>query len=89
MVNDFSNALPSLPTLSDLASSIAANQIVPGLGDAVALGTGQATSSGTTSNLTRAIVIILGLLFIAAGIFSFDKVREVIVQTGRTAATAA
>lgn len=39
--------------------------------------------------LSQAIVILLGLLLIGAGLFSMQKTREIIVQAGKTAAAAA
>lgn len=37
----------------------------------------------------RAVVIILGLLLIAAGIFSFDSTRKLVVEGTKAAAAAA
>lgn len=40
-------------------------------------------------SLTKYVMILLGLLFIAAGIFSFDKAREIVVNTAKAGAHAA
>ena len=45
--------------------------------------------SWLASNLAKVTVIGLGLLLIAAGIFSFDKTRDIVVSAGKTAAEAA
>jgi hypothetical protein len=48
------------------------------------------SDSGEEPSVIRSIVfIILGLLFIAAGIFSFREVRQTVVTTAKTAAKAA
>ena len=39
--------------------------------------------------IQRVVVLVLGLLFIAAGIFAFKPVRETIVTTAKTGAKAA
>jgi hypothetical protein len=45
---------------------------------------GSSSTSGDTK--TTAVVIILGLILIAAGVFGFDKVREIAVSGGKKAA---
>jgi hypothetical protein len=51
-----------------------------------------ASSSGPSwlsGSLAQISIIVLGLLLIAAGIFSFDKTREIIVAGTKTAAKVA
>jgi len=43
----------------------------------------------TPSNLTKAVMIILGLLLVAAGIFSFDKTKTFVVNAAKAGAAAA
>jgi hypothetical protein len=40
-------------------------------------------------NKTTIVMVIVGLLLIAAGIFSFDKTRELVVTTGKHVGKAA
>ena len=69
--------LPNLPALTEAASSAAS--AVSSAADAV-----QNADSFLASKETSIVMILLGILLIAAGIFSFDKTREVIVGAGRT-----
>jgi hypothetical protein len=78
---DISGALKKLPSLGQIGQAEAA------VGDAI---------TGTVSKtlffglgITEVVMIILGLLLIAAGIFSFDRTRELITSGVRTAAAAA
>lgn len=48
-----------------------------------------AAASGASAWLGRGIIIVVGLILIAAGVFSFDKTREVLVSAGKTAGKAA
>ncbi len=76
--------LPSLPTLQNIgsaASSAASSTASAVANAAVTAATGGAVNS--TSSLTKYVMIGLGVLFIAAGIFSFDKTRELVVSTGK------
>ena len=74
-------ALNSLPSFSDsstslgttvaiVAASTAADAVLPGSGFLL---------GGLP--LTRIILVVLGLLLFAAGIFSFEKTREIISTT--------
>jgi LPXTG-motif cell wall-anchored protein len=76
--------LPNLPSIADAASSAATS-----VAQSAAQAADQATLGIFTGNTTKYVMIILGLLLIAAGIFSFDKTRELIVQGGKAAALAA
>lgn len=68
--------LPSLANLDPLTAGKAVTDAVIG------------PPSTPTGSLTKVVMILLGLLFIAAGIFTFDKTKEVLVQ-GTKAAIAA
>lgn len=75
--------LDALNSLNSLATLGAVDNTAPA--------SGAATSSAPlwlSGKLAQVSLILLGLLFIAAGIFSFDKTREVIVQAGKTVAAA-
>lgn len=79
--------LPTLPTLSPI-------DVIAGAGTAVgipaiATKTAAATISDAPQKLTRGVMIVLGLLLIAAGIFSFDKTKSFIINTGKSAAKVA
>lgn len=80
------SSLVGLASLTTIASSAgdAASAVV----DAAASATG-AAADAVGQPLTKYVVIAVGLLLIAAGIFSFDKTRELIVQAGKTAGKAA
>lgn len=88
-----SNPLPPLPplTASDSGGGLSVGKIVlgtltGGVSDIPAL-IGKAT--GTGFSLQSIVVIVVGLLLIAAGIFSFHEVRQTVIQTGKTAAKVA
>ena len=53
---------------------------------ATAVVTGGAVTS--TTQLTKYVLIGLGVLLVAAGIFSFDKTRELVVSGGKVAGKA-
>lgn len=87
-------ALNPLSSLSSIDTAISA--VSPEAGAVIAgANAGAAVSGAPTSGglfgvtLGRVVIILLGLLLIAAGIFSFDKTRELVVEAGRTAAEAA
>lgn len=44
--------------------------------------------AAVSSSITNYVIIILGLLLVAAGIFSFDKTREIVVNTAKAAGKA-
>lgn len=80
--------LDSLPTLDQLGQAASA------VSDAVSSAASGAASDGLTSlrfasSPTRIVMSILGLLLIAAGIFGFDRTREVITKSAAAAAAAA
>lgn len=88
------STLPSLPNLSnlklpDLGSifSTGLENAIPGasLASSVApvLGGDTLVSKLTTAN---AVAIILGLILIAAGVFSFDKVQQTVGYAAKAAA---
>ena len=80
-------ALPSLPSLGSVGNSGA------GASGATA-GTPAATASAPsgpewlTGELAQIVTILLGLILIVAGLFSFHTVREVTVRGAELAATA-
>lgn len=77
--------LASLPNLSDAASAVetgASKAAAAVLTGGASVGLGGLTLSGV-------VIIVLGLLLIGAGLFSMQKTREIIVQTGKAAAAAA
>lgn len=88
------SSLPQLPSLTDIGKAVG---VSPG-----PLLTGQTTPAPTGStgsslgskllfgglSLSQIVIILLGLLLIAAGIFSFDKTRELVVSGVKTGAKA-
>lgn len=82
--------LDNLTSLSALGSgagaALADNTPATSTSPATATTSGPAWLGG---KLAQVSFIVLGLLLIAAGIFSFDKTREVIVKAGKTAGEAA
>lgn len=93
------SSLMSLPSLDDLSSigdslssaastaASAAGSAASAAGSAVSTGVQKALFGGLT--LSQIVIIVLGLLLIAAGIFSFDKTRELVVSAGKAAGKAA
>jgi hypothetical protein len=83
--------LANLPSLSELTSIAGPVGTVVGAAAQTAANavTGDSSSSVLPSWGGRAVVIILGLLLIAAGIFSFDSTRKLVVEGTKTAAKAA
>lgn len=80
-------------SLSDLQTAIE-DQLFPGLATAsgaygAITGTGGPASGSASWFSTRGVVLILGLMLIAAGLFSLNPVKNTIVSAGRTAAAAA
>lgn len=83
------NTLDALNTLRSLDPAAAVGNAAVGAASAVA---GAVSGSGTNSGpsyISRIVIIILGLMLIAAGIFSFDKTRELVVEGAKAAAVAA
>lgn len=82
-----------LSSISGALSALSALSPVGALGaDSTKPTAAPATNSGPSwlnGKLAQISIILLGLLLIAAGIFSFDKAREVIVTGAKTAAEAA
>lgn len=81
-----SDGLPSLPAMPTLPGTT-----IPDLLSNSPTGTGlpnTATSSGPTSWLLSSRVVsgVVGLICIAGGLFMFNQTRELIVNTGKTAA---
>ncbi len=82
--------LPSLATLPSIMPS--PSPATNSSGDSVA----SKIISSVASNLVfggipvqRAVIILLGFLLIAAGIFAFRPVRETVISTAKAGATAA
>lgn len=82
------STLAPLPNLAGLqsAGSTAASAASAVASTAATVATGGLLGSG---NLTKYVMILLGLLLIAAGIFSFDKTRELVVSATKTASEGA
>jgi hypothetical protein len=81
------NPTAPLSQLSQIGDSLSSTAQV-----AAAMATGQdptAPLKSGSSSLTQYVIIGLGLLLIAAGLFSFDKTRDLIVTAGKTAAKSA
>lgn len=91
--------LPSLPALGSFipaggsSSDTPHDDSGPSIGSRVMGAIGDAATGGalSASGLTvqRVVIVILGLLLIAAGIFAFKPVRETVVETAKTGAKAA
>lgn len=75
--------LSALSNLSPLGNS------APSTSQPMAAAPDTSGPSWLSGSLAQISVILLGLLLIAAGIFSFDKTREIVVQATKTAAEAA
>lgn len=80
-------ALNPLKPLSDFGQTIAS--VATAAGSAIASGAQMATGQKSTPSITgffaSNILVILGLLLIVAGLFSFDKTRELVVSSGKAA----
>lgn len=83
------NPLDSLTSLSSLSSLSNSASTAASAASTAASAASSAASFFGSRTLADWILILLGLLLIAAGIFSFDKVRETIIEAGKTAAVAA
>lgn len=82
-------SLPSMPSLGQM-TGLAPSAVTQAVQTAVNPATTGTSTPGLASNsLTQYVMIIVGLLFIAAGIFTFDKTKNFIVNSGKAAATAA
>lgn len=86
--------LPPLPNLQPSTGDNTSPVSAPSVGKiALSVLTGGASDLiGGTKNgfsLQSIVAIILGLLLIAAGIFSFREVRQTVISTGKTAVKAA
>lgn len=80
------NPLNSLSGLSSLSGSSNNNQPTTPAPPVSSTTVGPSWLTGT---LAQIAIILLGLLLIAGGLFSFDKVQEVAKTVGKTAAVAA
>jgi hypothetical protein len=78
-------SLDSLSSIGDALGSAASSAAKT----AASVATGGASDLVLGDKLTRGVVIVLGLLLVAAGLFSFEKTREIVVQAGKTAVAAA
>lgn len=93
-MNALTDALPPLPKVGDSVASggapsvgrIVLGTLTGGVSEIPAI-IGKAT--GTNFSLQSIVAIILGLLFVAAGIFAFREVRTTVISTGKTAAKVA
>lgn len=77
-------SLPNLPGLDTLEQNVgsvfqAEKAAVSGVAQGVV---------HPVDTLTKAVIIIIGLLLIAVGLFSFDKTKNLVVQTAKAAAVA-
>jgi len=80
--------LDSLDSLENLGSQ-AASTAGSAASAAVNVATGGLVGSGPIPGPTQIVMIILGLIFIVAGLFSFDKTRDLVVKAGKAAAATA
>lgn len=87
------DGFPTLPTLPELghavssaAETAAATVVLPSAAASAALGTGGGSIAGIS--ITKIVVILLGLLMIGAGIFSFKETRTVLLTAGKAVAAA-
>lgn len=90
------NTLPPLPDLNQnnyvtppvtggvgkIVSDAAANVVTGGVYGAI-------KAANPKFSIQSIVVIVVGLLFIAAGIFAFKEVRQTVITTGKTAAKVA
>lgn len=77
--------LPNLPTLDTLQNALGTITQE----DKNALGVGTQQTEGQTDLLTKAVIIIIGLILIAVGLFSFDRTKNFVLQTAKAGAKAA
>jgi predicted metal-binding membrane protein len=59
------------------------------IADTVAGPSGTGGPSWLTGKLAQISIIVLGLLLIAAGVFSFDKTKELVLKGAKTAGAVA
>lgn len=78
-------SLPNLPTLDTLSNALGTITQE----DRNALGLGTQKVEGQSDLLTKAVIIIIGLILIAIGLFSFDRTKEFVLKTAKAGATAA
>jgi hypothetical protein len=84
-----SGILSSLPSLPDMLSALAGGAGGTQLGAVASAAKGAASVSTSVSsalanwNVSRVIFIVLGLLFVAAGIFSFKTGQTIITEFGK------
>lgn len=69
------------PSVSTQVGKAAISALTGGLSDVV--------TGGSGITVQRVVMLIVGLLLIAAGIFSFKPVRETVIETAKTGAKAA
>jgi hypothetical protein len=81
------NPLPglNLNSLGDFASSVANVATGGTVGTGPIPNQNNPAPASSSPTVTKYVTIILGLLLIAAGIFSFDKTRELVVSAGKKA----
>lgn len=73
-LSDLSGALSGASTTAASAATTAASTVAA------------STPSWLTGSLAQITLIILGLLLIAAGIFSFDKTKELVISGAKKGA---
>lgn len=81
--------LPPLNSLPDLNKSSSPGDSTAVTVGKVILGAATGIPPSKVPSLQSIVVIILGLLLIAAGIFAFKEVRQTVITTGKTAAKVA
>lgn len=77
--------LASLDPLGGTAQAV--TKAASAVSDAASTGIQKAIFGGLT--LSQVVIILMGILLIGAGLFSMSGTRQIIVSTGRAAATAA
>lgn len=79
--------MAGLSPLSDISGALQSIGILQSNAPVEAMVTGQAAPPDwLTGKLAQVSLILLGLLLIGAGLFSFDKTREMIVTGAKAAA---
>lgn len=90
--------LPALPSLDNpdltlgkivLGTAGDSNSVRDAIPAAMSAAIGINPFTNKIPSIQSIVVIILGLLFIAAGIFAFKEVRQTVITTGKTAAKVA
>lgn len=89
--------LGTLPPLTDIGTALKQDAVAIGVSavtggavpaavsGAASAGNGSASGSAGGFGLTNYVMIAIGILLIAAGIFQFDKARAIIVKARKTA----